>query len=66
MTTNVVDGGADVTRVPADDRGVTTAEYALCAVSAVAFAGVLYAILTGDTVNDVLTNLVVDALSSGV
>ncbi|WP_198659308.1 DUF4244 domain-containing protein [Nocardiopsis sp. FIRDI 009] len=55
-------------RFPAsvDDRGVTTAEYALCAVSAVAFAGVLYAILTGDTVNGVLTDLVVDALSSGV
>ncbi|MFI6579423.1 DUF4244 domain-containing protein [Nocardiopsis sp. NPDC050513] len=51
---------------PADDHGVTTAEYALCTVSVVAFAGVLYAILTSDTVNAVLTDLVVDALSSGV
>ncbi|MEV2279275.1 DUF4244 domain-containing protein [Nocardiopsis sp. NPDC049922] len=51
---------------PTDDHGMTTAEYALCTVSAVAFAGVLYAILTSDTVNGVLTDLVVDALSSGV
>ncbi|WP_036554810.1 DUF4244 domain-containing protein [Nocardiopsis sp. CNT312] len=51
---------------PAGDHGMTTAEYALCTVSAVAFAGVLYAILTGDTVEQVLTDLVVDALGSGV
>ncbi|MFV2198998.1 DUF4244 domain-containing protein [Nocardiopsis sp. LOL_012] len=51
---------------PANDHGMTTAEYALCTVSAVAFAGVLYAILTGDTVEQVLTDLVVDALGSGV
>ncbi|RKS06423.1 uncharacterized protein DUF4244 [Nocardiopsis sp. Huas11] len=51
--------------LPSDDHGMTTAEYALCTVSAVAFAGVLYAILTSDTVRDVLTNLVVDALGSG-
>lgn len=48
-----------------DDHGMTTAEYALCTVTAVAFAGVLYAILTSDTVRDVLTTLVVDALGSG-
>ncbi|OLT29460.1 DUF4244 domain-containing protein [Nocardiopsis sp. CNR-923] len=51
---------------PADDHGMSTAEYALCTVSAVAFAGVLYAILTSETVNEVLTALVVDALGSGV
>ncbi|GAB2514291.1 DUF4244 domain-containing protein [Nocardiopsis aegyptia] len=51
--------------LPSDDHGMTTAEYALCTVTAVAFAGVLYAILTSDTVRDVLTNLVVDALGSG-
>lgn len=49
-----------------DDGGMTTAEYALCTVSAVAFAGVLYAILTSGAVNDVLTGIVVDALRSGL
>jgi hypothetical protein len=51
--------------LPPDDHGMTTAEYALCTVTAVAFAGVLYAILTSDTVRNVLTTLVVDALGSG-
>ena len=47
------------------DLGMSTAEYALGTVTAVAFAGVLYVILTGGTVSDVLTELVVDALNSG-
>lgn len=38
---------------------------ALGTVTAVAFAGVLYVILTGGTVSEVLTELVVDALNSG-
>lgn len=37
----------------------------LCTVTAVAFAGVLYVILTGGTVNEALTGVVVDALTSG-
>lgn len=49
----------------ASDLGMSTAEYALGTVTAVAFAGVLYVILTGGTVSEVLTELVVDALSSG-
>ncbi len=48
------------------DLGMSTAEYALGTVSAVAFAGVLYVILTGGTVTEVLTDIVVDALSSGM
>lgn len=47
------------------DLGMSTAEYALGTVTAVAFAGVLYVILTGGTVSEVLTELVVDALNSG-
>lgn len=47
------------------DLGMSTAEYALGTVTAVAFAGVLYVILTGGTVNEILTQLVVDALNSG-
>lgn len=50
---------------PESDHGMTTAEYALCTVTAVAFAGVLYVILTGGTVNEALTGVVVDALTSG-
>ena len=49
----------------ADFLGMSTAEYALGTVTAVAFAGVLYVILTGGTVSEVLTELVVDALNSG-
>ncbi|WP_328807119.1 DUF4244 domain-containing protein [Nocardiopsis coralli] len=48
------------------DAGMSTAEYALGTVTAVAFAGVLYVILTGGTVTEVLTDIVVDALSSGM
>lgn len=48
------------------DIGMSTAEYALGTVTAVAFAGVLYVILTGGTVTEVLTDIVVDALSSGM
>ncbi|NYH52569.1 MULTISPECIES: DUF4244 domain-containing protein [Nocardiopsis] len=48
-----------------DDAGMTTSEYAFCTITAVAFAGVLYAVLTSGAVSEALTNLVVDALSSG-
>lgn len=48
------------------DIGMSTAEYALGTVTAVAFAGVLYVILTGGTVTEALTDIVVDALSSGM
>jgi len=50
---------------PGGDSGMATAEYALCAVIGAAFAGVLYVIITSGEVREVLTSLVVDALSSG-
>lgn len=50
----------------AGDAGMTTAEYALCTVTAVAFAGVLYAVVTSGGVREALTNLVVNALSTGL
>ncbi|GAB3494467.1 DUF4244 domain-containing protein [Nocardiopsis coralliicola] len=46
------------------DRGMSTAEYAIGTVSAVAFAAVLYAILTSGEVREVLTGIVVSALQS--
>lgn len=51
------------TPVP-DDRGLTTAEYAVCTLAVVAFAGLLYIILTGDVVQSTLTSTIVDALRS--
>ncbi|MFW5415538.1 DUF4244 domain-containing protein [Nocardiopsis sp. CNT-189] len=46
------------------DRGMSTAEYAVGTVSAVAFAAVLYAILTSAEVRDALTRIVIDALQA--
>lgn len=46
------------------DGGMSTAEYAIGTVSAVAFAAVLYAILTSSEVRETLTRIVVDALQS--
>ncbi|WP_236567962.1 MULTISPECIES: DUF4244 domain-containing protein [unclassified Nocardiopsis] len=43
-----------------------TSEYAFCTVAAIAFAGVLYAIVTSGAVREALTDLVVNALSSGL
>ncbi|MEU2943656.1 DUF4244 domain-containing protein [Nocardiopsis alba] len=51
-------------RTPLDDRGMTTAEYAMCTVAAVALAGILYLIVTGDPVQSALTSTIVDALGS--
>ena len=50
--------------VSLDDRGLTTAEYAICTLAVVAFAGLLYVILTGDAVQTALTTTIVDALGS--
>lgn len=47
------------------ESGMATAEYALVAVSACAFAATLYLILTSSAVRDVLTQLVIDALRAG-
>lgn len=49
---------------PRRDRGMSTAEYAIGTVSACAFAAVLYLILTGSEVRDVLTAMVTEALQS--
>ncbi|GAB3206453.1 hypothetical protein GCM10027294_08870 [Marinactinospora endophytica] len=44
------------------ELGMSTAEYALGTVAACAFAAVLYMILTGSRVRDVLTDMVTTAL----
>jgi Protein of unknown function (DUF4244) len=40
------------------ERGMTTAEYAVGTVAACGFGGILYKLLTSDTVIELLTNVV--------
>jgi hypothetical protein len=47
---------------PHDDRGMTTAEYAVGTVAAVAFAAVLYKIVRSPAVADALASIVQSAL----
>lgn len=44
------------------ERGMTTAEYAVGTVAAVAFAAVLYKIVRSDAVSSALTSIVTSAL----
>jgi hypothetical protein len=44
------------------DRGMTTAEYAVGTIAAVAFAAVLYKIVQSDAVSSALTSIVTSAL----
>lgn len=46
-----------------DDSGMSTVEYAIGTLAAAAFAAVLYAVVTGDSVLTALTGLVQRALS---
>ena len=47
------------------ERGSVTAEYAIATMAAVSFAGLLVAIMRGDEVKEILTNLVRSALTLG-
>ena len=46
------------------DAGMTTAEYAVGTVAAVAFAAVLYRVVRSDTVATMLSDLITSALHS--
>lgn len=46
-----------------DERGSVTAEYAIATMAAVGFAGMLVAIMRGDEVRSMLTDMVRNALS---
>jgi uncharacterized protein YuzB (UPF0349 family) len=46
-----------------DDAGMSTVEYAIGTLAAAAFAAVLYAVVTGDSIVNALTGLVQRALS---
>lgn len=45
------------------DAGMSTAEYAIGTIAAAAFAAVLYAVVTGDSILTALTSLVERAIS---
>ena len=47
------------------DAGMTTAEYAVGLIAAVAFAGILYKVVTSGTVMTALTSIVKRALAQG-
>lgn len=46
-----------------DDSGMSTVEYAIGTIAAAAFAAVLYAVVSGDSIVTALTELVQRALS---
>ena len=46
-----------------DDSGMSTVEYAIGTVAAAAFAAVLYAVVSGDSIVSALTQIVQRALS---
>lgn len=50
-------------RTAAPDDGMSTAEYAIGTLAAAALAAVLYAVLTGDAVQDGLSSVVEQAIS---
>ena len=56
---------ARIRRLLEDDSGMSTVEYAIGCIAAAAFAAVLYAVVSGDSVTSALTQLVQRALSAG-
>lgn len=48
----------------ADETGMSTVEYAIGTVAAAAFGGILYSVVTGDSIVGALTNIIGRALST--
>jgi hypothetical protein len=53
-------------RLRFEDRGMSTAEYAVGTVAACGFAGLLYKVLTSDAVLHLLTDIINRALHLGI
>lgn len=53
---------SNVLRVVHEDAGMATAEYAVATVAATGFAGLLFKILTSETVQSLILNLLNKAL----
>jgi hypothetical protein len=48
----------------ADDRGMSTVEYAIGTIAAAAFGAILYTVVTGDSIVSALTNIIARALNT--
>lgn len=48
----------------ADESGMSTVEYAIGTIAAAAFAAILYAVVTGDSIVSALTNIIARALNT--
>lgn len=57
---------ARLTTMWSDDSGMSTVEYAIGTVAAAAFGGILYSVVTGDSIVGALTNIINRALSTRV
>jgi Protein of unknown function (DUF4244) len=55
---------ARVTLLSVDESGMSTVEYAIGTIAAAAFAAVLYAVVTGDSIVSALTNIIARALNT--
>ena len=49
-----------------DEAGMSTVEYAIGTIAAAAFAAILYAVVTGDSIVSALTNIIARALNTKV
>jgi hypothetical protein len=52
------------TLLAVDESGMSTVEYAIGTIAAAAFAAILYAVVTGDSIVTALTNIIVRALNT--
>ncbi len=67
MSSRVIrDLKARLAAVVSDDSGMSTVEYAIGTVAAAAFGGILYSVVTGDSIVGALTNIINRALSTRV
>ncbi len=57
---------ARLTLLVVDDSGMSTVEYAIGTIAAAAFAAILYAVVTGDSIVSALTNIISRALNTNV
>ena len=55
---------ARATQLAVDEAGMSTVEYAIGTIAAAAFAAVLYAVVTGDSIVTALTNIIARALNT--
>ena len=55
---------ARLTLLAVDESGMSTVEYAIGTIAAAAFAAILYAVVTGDSIVSALTNIIARALNT--